>query len=156
MKPFIFLLLSFCTLSLHAQNTTPPDSMTWENLLSGNQCLIEYPENLVLKTPEGFQALWNRAFAKMDVPPAKPSVDFGKYHVAAIFLGWKKKGGYILEIEKISARKSGTVIHFLEKEPGASCLSAAVIDFPYLLVRIPIGEKDTYAFDHKKVVYECP
>ncbi len=156
MKAFLLLLLSLCAFYLNAQKTTSPDSMKWETLLSGNQCLIEYPENLVLKTPEAFQALWNRAFAKMDVPPDKPAVDFEKYHVAAIFLGWKKKGGYILEIEKINARKGDIVIHFLEKEPGASCLSTAAIDFPYLLVQIPIGEKNTYVFDHKKMTYECP
>lgn len=155
MKPFFLLLLSFCATSMNAQNSATPSSMDWEILLSGNQCLIEYPENRVLKTTEEFQALWNRAFAKMDVPPDKPVFDFGKYHVVTIFLGWKKNGGFILEIEKIITLRGKTIIHFLEKEPGASCISTASIDFPFLLVRIPISEKDVYVFDHKKIVYDC-
>jgi hypothetical protein len=155
MKLFFLLLLSLCTTALIAQNAATPSSMDWEILLSGNQCLIEYPENRVLKSTKEFEALWSRAFAKMDVPPDKPEVDFGKYHVVTIFLGWKKNGGFILEIEKISTLRGDTNIHFLEKEPGASCISTASIDFPFLLVRIPINEKDVYFFDHKKMVYDC-
>ena len=108
MKTSFILFITLFSFNLIAQNNLSSDSMKWEILISGNQCLIEYPESLVLKTPEAFQALWNRAFAKMDVPPGRPTVDFEKYHVAAIFSGWKKKKGvtyWILRISSLKKRK---------------------------------------------------
>jgi hypothetical protein len=156
MKTSFILFITLFSFNLIAQNNLSSDSMKWEILISGNQCLIEYPESLVLKTPEAFQALWNRAFAKMDVPPGRPSVDFEKYHVAAIFSGWKKKGGYILDIVNIKLEKKEMVIYFLEKEPGSNCMSAAIIDFPFLLVKIPFGEIGAYRFNHRKLTYDCP
>lgn len=155
MKASFLLIISFFAIYLSAQKDISTDSLKWEILISGNQCLIEYPENKVLKTPEEFQMLWNRAFSKMDVPPDKPQVDFKRYHVAAIFLGWKKKGGYIIDIEDIKSKKEEVVIYFLEKEPGSTCMSAAVVDFPFLLVKIPVGEIDNYSFSHKKLTYKC-
>ena len=156
MKASFLLIISFFAIYLSAQKDVSTDSLKWEILISGNQCLIEYAENKVLKTPEEFQTLWNRAFSKMDVPPDKPQVDFKKYHVAAIFLGWKNKGGYIIDIEDIKPKKEVVVIYFLEKEPGSTCISAAVVDFPFLLVKIPVGEIDDYSFVHKKLTYKCP
>ena len=157
MKASFLLIISFFAIYLSAQKDVSTDSLKWEILISGNQCLIEYAENKVLKTPEDFQTLWNRAFSKMDVPPDKPQVDFKKYHVAAIFLGWKNKGGYIIDIEDIKPKKKEeVVIYFLEKEPGSTCISAAVVDFPFLLVKIPVGEIDDYSFVHKKLTYKCP
>ena len=156
MKASFLLIISFFAIYLSAQKDVSTDSLKWEILISGNQCLIEYAENKVLKTPEEFQTLWNRAFSKMDVPPGKPQVDFKKYHVAAIFLGWKNKGGYIIDIEDIKPKKEEVVIYFLEKEPGSTCISAAVVDFPFLLVKIPVGEIDDYSFVHKKLTYKCP
>lgn len=156
MKASFLLIISFFAIYLSAQKDVSTDSLKWEILISGNQCLIEYAENKVLKTPEEFQTLWNRAFSKMDVPPDKPQVDFKKYHVAAIFLGWKNKGGYIIDIEDIKPKKEEVVIYFLEKEPSSTCMSAAVVDFPFLLVKIPVGEMDDYSFVHKKLTYKCP
>jgi hypothetical protein len=156
MKASFLLIISFFAIYLSAQKDVSTDSLKWEILISGNQCLIEYAENKVLKTPEEFQTLWNRAFSKMDVPPDKPQVDFKKYHVAAIFLGWKNKGGYIIDIEDIKPKKEEVVIYFLEKEPSSTCMSAAVVDFPFLLVKIPVGEIDDYSFVHKKLTYKCP
>jgi hypothetical protein len=156
MKASFLLIISFFAIYLSAQKDVSTDSLKWEILISGNQCLIEYAENKVLKTPEEFQTLWNRAFSKMDVSPDKPQVDFKKYHVAAIFLGWKNKGGYIIDIDDIKPKKEEeVVIYFLEKEPGSTCMSAAVVDFPFLLVKIPVGEIDNYSFSHKKLTYKC-
>ena len=67
----------------------------------------------------------------------------------------KKKGGYIIDIEDIKSKKEEVVIYFLEKEPGSTCMSAAVVDFPFLLVKIPVGEIDNYSFSHKKLTYKC-
>ncbi|MBU6220997.1 MAG: protease complex subunit PrcB family protein [Bacteroidetes bacterium] len=156
MKAYFLLIISLFAIYLSAQKDISTDSLKWEILISGNQCLIEYAENKVHKTPEEFQTLWNRAFSKMDVPPDKPQVDFKRYHVAAIFLGWKNKGGYIIDIENIKPKKEEVVIYFLEKEPGSTCMSAAVVDFPFLLVKIPVGEIDNYSFSHKKLTYKCP
>ncbi len=157
MKASFLLIISFFAIYLSAQKDVSTDSLKWEILISGNQCLIEYAENKVLKTPEEFQTLWNRAFSKMDVSPDKPQVDFKKYHVAAIFLGWKNKGGYIIDIDDIKPKKEEeVVIYFLEKEPGSTCMSAAVVDFPFLLVKIPVGAMDDYSFVHKKLTYKCP
>ena len=157
MKAYFLLIISLFAIYPSDQKDVSTDSLKWEILISGNQCLIEYAENKVLKTPEEFQTLWNRAFSKMDVPPDKPQVDFKKYHVAAIFLGWKNKGGYIIDIDDIKPKKEEeVVIYFLEKEPGSTCMSAAVVDFPFLLVKIPVGEIDNYSFSHKKLTYKCP
>lgn len=155
MKSSFLLIISLLAIYLKAQKDISIDSMKWEMLISGNQCLIEYPESKVLKSPEEFQMLWNRAFSKMDVPPDKPQIDFNKYHVAAIFLGWKNKGGYNIDIEDIKPKKEEVVIHFLEKVPGSTCMSTAAVDFPFLLVKIPVGEIDNYSFTHKKLVYKC-
>ena len=117
--------------------------------------MIENPEQHLLSTSEDFNTLWKRAFGSMDMPPDKPVVDFSRYQVVALFLGWRNKGGYALELEDISLEESRMIIRFVEKEPGPMCLTPAVVVFPYLLIKVPKVDCHNSAFLHRKVIIDC-
>lgn len=129
--------------------------LTWKELLSGNQCSIEKPVNIVITNQAQFDSLWSKAFNKA-MPQEKPAVDFSKYSVIAIFLGTVSSGGHSAVITSIKHNGAdGYKVEAEHKLPGKSCISTTAIEFPYYfaLTNTVISEKTEFTVIKKEV--EC-
>ncbi len=111
-------------------------TMKWTKLISGDQCNMENPMNMLITSQAQFDSAWNRAFT-MDMPPEKPVIDFTKNSVVALFLGTVNTGGHSIEITGIKANEGNRILITAEhKLPGKNCLSTQAIEFPYYLALI--------------------
>jgi|CXWL01.1.fsa_nt_gi hypothetical protein len=129
--------------------------LPWKELLSGNQCRIENPVNLVITNQARFDSLWSKAFKK-DMPQEKPAVDFSKNSVIAIFLGTVNSGGHSAVITSIQHNAAGGyMVEAEHKLPGKSCIATTAIEFPYYfaLAGTVISGKTAFTIIKKEV--EC-
>jgi PrcB C-terminal len=138
----LFIATSFlfaaCLYNVDTQN--PTNRRAWEVFLQGKHCGIDKPRNMVIKSQKEFDALWEESQKGIDFgpfkPPVKPTVDFEKKWVIACFLGMVNTGGYSLEIQSIEVGPSSTLITILHKRPNLDCLTAQVIESPYLMATV--------------------
>jgi len=130
----ISFLFAACIYNVDAQN--PTNSRAWEVLLQEKHSGIYEPRNMVVKSQKEFDELWEESQRGIDFGPAKPKVDFEKKWVIACFLGTVNTGGHSLEIQSIQAGSASILITVVHKRPGAGCLTAQVIEFPYLMAAI--------------------
>lgn len=120
--------------------------ISWTVLASGTQCNQDVPMQKIIKTQEEYKSLWLKSHQSTDMDSVGPAVDFDKKWVAAIYLGMVNSGGHSAEIKSIETIDDNTVISVLHKKPGAGCMSAAVIEFPFLLVTIDRLSNDKVSF----------
>jgi hypothetical protein len=130
----ISFLFAACIYNVDAQN--PKNSVAWELLLQEKHSGIYEPRNMVIKSQKEFDALWEESQKGIDFGPIKPKVDFTKKWVIACFLGTVNTGGHSLEIQSIQAATTMTLITVIHKRPGAGCLTAQVIEYPYLMAAV--------------------
>jgi len=130
----ISFLFAACIYNVDAQN--PKNSRAWEILLQEKHCGIYEPKNMVIKSQKEFDALWEKSQKGIDFHPNKPKVDFEKKWVIACFLGMVNTGGHSLEIQSIQAGPAITLITILHKRPGPGCVTAQVIEFPYVMAAV--------------------
>jgi hypothetical protein len=93
---------------------------------------IDRPQQVVARTSDEFQLLWQRHAPGR---PA-PAVDFAKSMVVAVFLGSRPSGGYQAEITEISTEGNVMVVQWAERRPGPGQLAAQVMTSPSHLVTV--------------------
>lgn len=77
--------------------------------------------------------LWQQAFANLSGAPDKPTVDFSKNMVLAMFLGDQKHGGYLVRFTDFSLTGTTANITVEVTSPGRNC-------------RYPNRSSDPFAF----------
>ncbi|MBN1546477.1 MAG: protease complex subunit PrcB family protein [Syntrophaceae bacterium] len=148
---FSFLLMG-CFYQSEGQNSQ--NSLSWEVLVKEKHCGIYEPRNFVIKSQEEFDSFWQKSQEGIDFGPQKPNVDFSKKWVIASFLGMVNTGGHSLEIQSIKTGHETTMITIIHKRPSSECLTAQVIEYPYIMASVDhfIPEK----VEFKTVVQEIP
>ncbi|MGQ0739763.1 MAG: protease complex subunit PrcB family protein [Bacteroidota bacterium] len=126
----------------------------WQELNSGSECTVQEPKNMVISSISQLDSLWSAAFTGDD-KPAKPSIDFSKNSVVALFLGSVKSGGHSVSISSIQQEKNGIKIEIQRKLPGKSCIASTAIEFPFYigLTETTLTGKPVFAI--KTIEYEC-
>lgn len=134
----ISFLLVACIYNVDAKN--PAKSGTWELLLQERHCAVNEPRNVVVKSQNEFDALWEESLKGVDFgplkPTVKPKVDFAKKWIIACFLGTVNTGGHSLEIQSIEGGSASTLITILHKRPGSNCVTPQVIESPYFMAAV--------------------
>lgn len=125
-------------------------AVAWEVLLTGTQCAIAEPGELLISSEKDLQALWKEAFAGVDMAPEMPVIDFTKHRVIAVFMGMVRKGGHAVSFQEISTSKA--IIRY--SKPGANCMSAAVIEFPFAIARVT-GSMEELLFEKVVAEVDC-
>jgi hypothetical protein len=134
----VFIAISFLfTPSISkAMAQKPTNSPAWQILVKEKNCAINEPRNLVIKSQNEFDALWKESQNGIDFGPAKPKVDFSKQWAVACFLGMVKTGGHSLSIQSIKTESGAIIITLVHKRPGPGCVTAQVIEYPYLIAAV--------------------
>jgi hypothetical protein len=94
---------------------------------------IDRPQLAVARTPDEWQALWQRHAPGR----AAPAVDFSRHMVVAVFLGSRPSGGYQAEITRITTDGPLMVVQWAERRPGPGQMAAQVMTSPSHLVTVP-------------------
>jgi len=125
-----------------AMGQKPASGPAWQVLVRANHSTVYEPKNLVIKSQNELDALWEESQNGIAFGPAKPKVDFSRKWVIVSFLGMVRSSGHTLEIQSIRPGSKATTITLIHKAPGANCVSAQVIENPFLVSAV-----DHYAPD---------
>ena len=104
---------------------------------------IEAAKQVNARNVDEWDALWKEHAGSR----ARPSVDFTKEVVAAVFLGSRPTAGYGVRI--VRARQDGValVVSYTETRPAPGALAAQVLTSPYHIVAIPRGSTTDVKFE---------
>lgn len=94
---------------------------------------IDRPEQVIARTADQFQSLWQRHAPGR---PA-PSVNFASQMVLAVFLGSRPSGGYEVAITEVRAEAGALVVRWTERRPAPGQMAAQVLTAPSHFVTVP-------------------
>jgi PrcB C-terminal len=127
----------------------------WTILLSDRQCGIQKAKNVIIKSKKEFDNLWEEIKTDRPDQPAKPVVDFKSKWVIACFLGEVNSAGNSIELTSVKNEAGTTVIRYTHKKPGSNCMTAQVIESPYLLAAIDHFEPAAVEFKVTIITSKC-
>lgn len=130
----ISLLFAACVYNVDAQDTK--NNLAWEVLLQEEHCGIYEPKNMVIKSQQEFDELWEESQQGIDFGPVRPEIDFSRKWVIACFLGIVNTGGHSIDIQSIEAGPAMILITIIHKRPSPGCPTAQVVEFPYLMATL--------------------
>lgn len=155
----LFVVLLEMTTCTTVEERSQPNNASvennWSPLLTGQDCGIEESRNLVVKSQDAFDTLWKEMQADRPDQPQKPRVDFSTHWVIACFLGNVSSAGHSIAIKAVTKQSNQTLIELIHKKPGAGCLTAQVIESPFLLAAIEHYRPETTKFTTTVVETNC-
>jgi hypothetical protein len=86
-----------------------------------------------VRTAGEWEALWRAHGGER----TRPSVDFSKEFVVAVFLGSRPTAGFSVEIVGTRDDGAGLVVQYRETRPPAGAIVAQVLTMPYHIVAVP-------------------
>ena len=116
----------------------PDTSIKWKVVSAGSQSAMEQPAQLVVKDQATFDSLWQTAFRGVDVPLDKPMVDYKTNWLIAAFKGTCTSGGHTIDIRSVSRTGKGILVTILQTKPAAGCMTTTMMEYPYIMVTIPV------------------
>ena len=141
-----FLILVLSTITLLSCKSSEPQSkgtsISFTEIKSGNNSGSLVYKTLIINNREELIAAWSIFFVKYDRKPPIPNIDFENKTLIAAFLGERNSGGYSIKIKSILETKKLITIITEENRPGKTCLSSAVMIYPFQLIEMPKTEKE--------------
>lgn len=129
------LQIASCDSAKKSKSETRTDpAYNWTVLLAGQQSEIEEGKNLIIKSQKDFDSLWNEMQTGHPDQPEKPKVDFQSKWVIACFLGNVSSAGHSIEMKSVINENNKTVLFINHRKPGNDCVTAQVIESPYVLI----------------------
>ena len=118
-------------------------SLPMRSLDQGQESGIEAAKQVSARSALEWDALWKQHASAR----ARPSVDFTKEVVAAVFLGSRPSAGYGVQIVGVRQEGSALVVSYRETRPAPDALTAQVLTSPYHIVAIPKGSTTDVKFE---------
>jgi len=82
-------------------------------------------------------AEWNMLWSQHAGDRARPTVDFNREMVLAVFLGTRPTAGFSVEIVGAREESGALVVSYREGRPPTGIVTAQVLTSPYHLVAVP-------------------
>lgn len=118
-------------------------SLPMRSLDQGQSSAIDAAKQVSARTADEWDALWKQHASGR----ARPSVDFSKEVVAAVFLGSRPSAGYGVQIVRVRQEGGALVVSYRETRPAPDALTAQVLTSPYHIVAIPKGSTTDVKFE---------
>lgn len=131
--PVLFSLAAFSCSSQGEEETIIP----FEVIHGGTYSAISEAKQVVITNNDDYQKLMSEVYANLDQMPRIPEVDFTKNDVAAVFMGARSNGGYMINFDKIVKRTNDVTCYIYETYPGKNCVTTDAVTQPYEIVKIP-------------------
>jgi hypothetical protein len=118
-------------------------SLPVRSLDKGSNSQIDMAKQVSAHTADDWAKLWMQHAGGR----TRPSVDFNKEVVAAVFVGSRSTGGFAVEI--VRARQDGValVVSYKETRPSPDSVAAQVLTSPYHIVALPKGSTTDVKFE---------
>jgi hypothetical protein len=131
---------------LAAVLTMQPAAGAPRTIEKGEQSNVDDARQALVRTEVEWTKLWQQH--NPDRP--RPSVDFSKEMVVALFMGSRPNAGFSTTITSASVANGVLLVRYTETVPGAGAISAQILTFPYHLVAIPKAAVTTVTFEKSK------
>jgi hypothetical protein len=99
----------------------------------GEQSNVDDAKQVLVRT----EAEWTRLWTQHNPDRPRPSVDFSKEMVVAVFMGSRPTAGFSTTITSATVANGVLIVRYSETMPGAAAVTAQILTFPYHLVAIP-------------------
>ncbi len=134
MKPLLLALLAL----LGAACSLPPEEelpVPFTTIAMGERSGILQPKNVVVRTAGEWARLWQRHDA--GDAGKRPSIDFNRDMVIAVFRGQRPTAGYGVRITDVRQTPDELQVHVRERRPDTGAVLAQVQTYPYVMIRLP-------------------
>jgi len=109
----------------------------------GDQSNVDDAKQVLVRT----EAEWTKLWTQHNPDRPRPSVDFSKEMVVAVFMGSRPNAGFSTSIVSATAGNGALIVRYTEKMPGAGTVSAQILTFPFHLVAIPKADVKDIRFE---------
>jgi len=136
MMAFLTMLLAA---TLQAANT---DMVPMRSIDKGVMSNMDDGRQASARTVQEWDKLWTQHAGER----TRPSVDFTKEVVAAVFLGTRPTAGFSIEIVRVHQEGVALVVEYRETRPAPESVAAQVLTSPYHIVAVPKGSTTDVKF----------
>ena len=95
------------------------------------------------RSADDWAKLWNLHAGER----TRPTVDFTRDVVVAVFLGTRPTAGFSIEITGVRQEGQTLVVSYKETRPAADSVAAQVLTSPYHIVAVPRGSTTDVKFE---------
>ncbi|MCP4632238.1 MAG: protease complex subunit PrcB family protein, partial [candidate division Zixibacteria bacterium] len=119
-KVLITLIIVFLipVISFSAGKKNEGTPVEFEVIEASHQGGLAENSNLIAKKEADFAYIWDLTHRTIEPKPSMPSVDFGKFMVAAVMMGERNSSGYSVDISNITAYDDSVVVSVFYNEEG--------------------------------------
>lgn len=128
--------------------------LAMEIVIDGTYSGVEVKQEMLINNNDDYQKIMNEVYKNLDQMPRIPVVDFTKNSLVAVFIGERRSGGFLVNIDSIIDGSRSITAHVTESTPGVNCMVTDVITRPYTIVKIPKTDKKP-VFRHKVIIIDC-
>lgn len=132
----IILTISVIVLSIQDPYFPQISQVSFEVVDPGDGYYYEERANFTITNETFWENLWQFLYSGYSNPPEVPSVNFTSELLIAVFQGIRGSGGYYTNITEIQATTTQYVVFVDEIHPGPGCGVAAVLTYPYQIVKV--------------------
>jgi hypothetical protein len=108
-------------------------SVPIRSLDKGPSSQVDAAKQVAVQSPAEWNALWSQHAGDR----ARPSVDFTKEMVLAVFLGTRPSAGFSVEIVGAREESGALIVSYRETRPQPGGVAAQVLTSPYHVVAVP-------------------
>ncbi len=127
----------------------PEEELPITVLAQGQQSLQTETRFEWITDPDGFESLWETTQTG-----ARPSVDFERDGVIAVFLGEQPTGGHSIRVDRAVLGDDELMVEVVLQSPGPECITTQALTRPYQMVSVPqVAEQAT--FTTRSVLVPC-
>jgi hypothetical protein len=90
---------------------------------------------------------WSRLWTQHAGERTRPSVDFSREVVVAVFMGTRPTAGFATEIVRVREEGAALVVSYRETRPSPDGVAAQVLTSPFHIVAVPRGATTDVKFE---------
>ncbi len=90
---------------------------------------------------------WSRLWMQHAGERTRPSVDFSKDVVVAVFMGTRPTAGFGVEIVRVREEGPTLVVSYKETRPAPDSVTAQILTSPFHIVAVPRGATTDVKFE---------
>ena len=116
----------------------------------------EQRANFTITNATVWESLWLELYSGHSSIPDVPAVNFTSAMLVAVFQGERESSGYLTNITHIIMTGAYYVVYVDETHPGEGCVVAAVMTYPYQIIKISDHPLNLpVQFVYNIIIHEC-
>ncbi|KXK50798.1 MAG: hypothetical protein UZ05_CHB002001562 [Chlorobi bacterium OLB5] len=151
---FLFLFTGIMFLNGCTNSGSDETKLAMEIVIDGTYSGVDEKREMLINNNDDYQKIMNEVYKNLDQMPRIPVVDFTKNSLVAVFIGERRNGGFLVNIDSILEGSKSITVNVTETTPGVNCMVTDVITKPYTIVKIPKTDKKPI-FKQKVIVKDC-